>query len=145
MTTKDFSKKRAEAPSFTIGDHTYTGVVGLPADTVLAFTVRFGAMAAGTPVDQQIGAFKEILGSLLEPESFALLSEMTSSYDPVNMIEFDQLEQSISFLLEEFGLRPTTPSGPSAPGSDSPGSGIAWTDSTSGEVSISAASPSTGS
>jgi hypothetical protein len=142
---KDLSKKRGAAPRFRIGTRVYTGQVGLPADTVMDFTIRFGSMEAGTPVDQQIGAFKEILSELLEPESYRVLNEMTSSHDPADMIEFDQLEGAISYLLEAFGLRPTMPSDSSAPGPDSPGTGIAWTGSTSGEVSISGASASTGS
>lgn len=134
---KDFSKERAPSIDFKIGRHEYHAVVGLPAQVMLDFVTKFGAITGHTPVDQQITAFSEILGMVLEDSSMELFRENMRSKDRVDMIEFDQLESVLTWLLEEYGLRPTELPSPSAPGQPDPEPGTNWTDSTPAVVSIS--------
>lgn len=130
MTTRDFTKDRAENHTFIVGDNTYTAVAGLPAQSMLDFAGKFSGLTPETPVDTQLEVFTEILGALLEDDSYTVFREAMATKDRQNMIEFDQMENIISWLLEEFGMRPTQPSSPSATGPVSPDGGINWTGST---------------
>lgn len=146
MAMKDLSKDRSatEVPEFKIGNHVYRGLVGLPSGVLLDIAVTFSGAQTIADVGQQVTAFQGLIGDLLEDDSTAVFLEMMRSRDPQDMIDLEQLEGAITYLMEAHGIRPTTPSEESSPGQPSPGSGIDWTGSTSGEVSISAASPSTG-
>lgn len=127
---KDFTKDRGAPPAFRVGDHVYTAATGLPAQTVLDFATQFGALTTATPVAEQITVFAEILDQLLEDESAKTFRENMASKHPRNMIEFDQLESIIEYVMEKFGLRPTQPSSPSASGPELPDDGTSWTGST---------------
>jgi hypothetical protein len=130
MTTRDFTKDRSAGHTFTVGENTYTAVAGLPAQSMLDFAGQFGGLTPATPVDEQLKVFSEILGALLEDDSYTVFREAMATKHPVNMIEFDQMEQIITWLLEEFGMRPTQPFSPSVTGPVSPDGGTNWTGST---------------
>lgn len=127
---KDFTKNRKKAPTFTVGDNTYAATVGLPAMTMLGFAVKFGEMQVNTPIDQQVPVFTEIMDQLLEDDSAKIFRESMETKHPRNMIEIDQLQEIIEWLLGVFGLRPTQPLSPSAPGPDNPEPGTSLTGST---------------
>jgi hypothetical protein len=127
---QDFTKKRSAPTRFRVGGNVYTALVGLPSQTVLDFATQFGALTTATPVDQQVRVFAEILDQLLEEDSAKLLREMMRSKHPADMIEIDQLESIITYVIEKFGLRPTGPSSPSASGQELPDGGTNWTGST---------------
>lgn len=130
MTTRDFTKDRSKAPSFTIGDNVYTAVVGMPAQTMLDFAGAFGDMSQSTPVDEQLKVFTEILGSLLEDDSYRVFLDSMASKHPRNMVDFEQVQEVIEWLLGEFGMRPTQLSSLSATGPDGPEPGTNLTGST---------------
>lgn len=143
MTMKDFSKDRTDIPEFKIGDNTYRGLAGLPAGILLGIATMFGEAMTEGDIGKQIDVFKGLVRDLLEDSSADLFLESMESKDLRNMIDLDQLQDALLYLMEVHGVRPTTPSTPLSPGLPSPESGIDWTGSTSGEVSTSAVSPLT--
>lgn len=142
MAMKDFSKDRSGTPEFKIGDHVYRGLSGLPSGVLLDLAVMFGDAQNAADVGKQITIFEGLIGDLLEESSGALFKENMRSRDPRNMIDFEQLQGAIEYLMEEHGIRPTPLSTPLSTGLPDPETGISWTESTSGEASTSAASPS---
>jgi hypothetical protein len=136
MPMKDFSKDRSEIPQFTIGDHTYTGLAGLPSGAMLKIATRFIGAQAVADIGEQIATFQEVIGQLLTDESAALFREMMDSKDARNMVDFEQMQDAITWLLEVHGMRPMTPSEVSSLGPPSPESGTDWTGSTLAVESI---------
>lgn len=135
---KDYSKQREAFIPFRIGTNEYHAITGLPAQILLDFAAKFGSMETGvTPVAEQVQAFTEMLELVLEPDSMALFLENMKSTDTVNMIEIDQIDRVLTDLVEEYGLRPTQPSSPSADGPPSPEPGTSLTGSSRDVVSIS--------
>lgn len=136
---KDFSKKRSDIV-FRVDGDVFQAARGVPAEVLLDFAAEFSGMEAGATVDQQLQAFRSLLEVVLLPESLARFTSRMR--DRENPIEMDQVEDIVTWLMEQYGLRPTEPSSSSPAGPSSPVPGITSTASTPGEVSISAASPS---
>lgn len=135
---RDFSKKRKDI-SFRVDDDVFHAAPGVPADVLMEFAAEFSGLTVQATVDQQLRAFRGMFELVLHPDSLARFNERLR--DRVNPIEIDQVEQIITWLMEQYGLRPTElPSG-SPPGLPGPESGTTSTATTPGEVSISAASP----
>jgi hypothetical protein len=136
MPMKDFSKDRSEIPQFTIGDHTYTGLAGLPSGVMLKLASRFAGAQAVSDIGEQIATFREVIDQLLTDESATLFREMMESKDARNMVDFEQLEGAITWLMEVHGMRPMTLSEVSSLGPPNPESGTDWTGSTLAVESI---------
>lgn len=137
---KDFSKKRKDI-SFRIDDDVFHAARAIPAEILMDFAGEFAELNASATVEKQLSAFRSMFEMVLQPESLKLFTERLRDRD--NPIEIDQVEDIVTWLLEEYGLRPTEVSSSSADGPALPGSGTTSTVSTPGEVSISAASPLT--
>lgn len=137
---RDFTKKRNDI-SFRVDDDLFHAARGVPADVLMDFATEFSGMSLSTPVDQQLKAFRSVLELVLLPESLERFNKRLR--DRENPIEIDQVEQIITWLMEQYGLRPTEQPSSSPSGLDGLVPGTTLTATTPGEVSISAASPST--
>lgn len=136
---KDFSKKRKDI-AFRVDGDLFHAARGVPAEVLLDFASEFAGMETSATVDQQLKAFRSMLEVVLLPESLERFSaRMRDRADP---IEIDQVEEIVTWLMEQYGLRPTEAPSSSPDGRSVPGPGTSLTGSTPGEVSISAASPS---
>jgi hypothetical protein len=138
---KDFSKERKQL-QFKIDGDTFTAVSAVPAQTLVNFAAEFSQMSQPT-IDQQIRAFSGVLELVLMPESLALFTKRMS--DPVNPIDVDQVEQIVTWLFEEYGMRPTEQPSGSPDGLPLPVSGTNSTESTPAVPSTFLPSPSTSS
>ena len=139
---KDFTKKRGDI-SFRVDDDVFHAAPGVPAEVLLDFATQFTGMGPGSPVDEQLKAFRGVFELVLLPESLERFNERMR--DRANPIEIDQVEDIITWLMEQYGLRPTElPSG-SPDGPQNPATGTTSTVITPGAELISAASPSIGS
>ncbi|MFD8226846.1 hypothetical protein ACFV16_22040 [Streptomyces massasporeus] len=136
---RDFSKARKDI-SFRVDDDMFHAARGVPADVLLDFATEFQGMETTATIDVQLKAFRSMLEVVLLPESLKRFNERMRDRD--NPIEIDQVEDIVTWLMEEYGLRPTEPSSASPGGPSSPEPGTTSTASTPAEVSISAASPS---
>lgn len=138
---KDFSKKRKQL-QFRIDDDVFEAAPAVPADILIDYTQEFAGLdPEKIPVDQQLKVFRSVLELTLLPESLEVFTRRMR--DRTNPIEIDQISDVITWLFEEYGLRPTELPSDSSDGQSSPESGTALTANTPGMVSISAASPST--
>lgn len=140
---KDFSKPRKRL-QFRIDDDIFEAVAAIPADVMIQFAERF-AVADPTQISikDQVGVFRDMLDVVLLPESMAVMRKRMA--DPKNPVDMDQLDEVITWLFEEYGLRPTQESDSSSSGGSPPVPGITSTVSTPDVALISAASPSIGS
>lgn len=136
---KDFSKKRKDIV-FRVDDDTFHAARGVPADVLMDFAGEFSNIATDATVDQQLKAFRSLLEVVLLPESLEQFNARMR--DRENPIEIDQVEDIVTWLMEQYGLRPTEVPLSLPDGLPAPGLGTTSTVSTPGEVSISAASPS---
>jgi hypothetical protein len=139
---RDFSKKRKDI-TFRVDEDVFQAARGVPAEVLLDFAREFAGMDVSATVDQQLKAFRSLLDVVLLPESLERFNARMR--DRENPIEIDQVEDIVTWLMEEYGLRPTEAPSSSPDGRSVPVPGMSLTDSTPGEVLISAASPSTGS
>lgn len=113
-----------------------TGVAN-PEGLILERVTAALAQAGDNPVDPSV--LWAALNAPVDPIRDATV-------DPDNPpIELDQLTDVVEWVMGEYGLRPTEPASDSSPGQPNPAYGTNSTVPTSGEVSISANSPSTGS
>lgn len=136
---RDFSKKRKDI-SFRVDDDLFHAARGVPAEVLLDFASEFSGMETSATVDQQLKAFRSMLEVVLLPDSLTRFNERMR--DRANPIEIDQVEEIVTWLMEQYGLRPTEQPSSSQGGPPDPVPGITSMASTPGEVSISAASPS---
>jgi hypothetical protein len=136
---RDFTKARKDI-SFRVDDDMFHAARGVPADVLLDFATEFSSMETSATIDQQLKAFRSMLEVVLLPESLKRFNERMR--DRENPIEIDQVEDIVTWLMEQYGLRPTEPSSASPSGPSSPGPGTTSMVSTPAEVSISASSPS---
>lgn len=140
---KDFSKKRKQLV-FQIDDDRFEAAAAIPAEVMIQFAERFTtADPSKMTIAEQVGIFRELLEIVLLPESMATMRKRMA--DPKQPVDMEQLDQIITWLMEEYGMRPTSGSGSSSPGDSPPVPGITSMGSTPELVSISASSPSTGS
>jgi hypothetical protein len=152
MPTKDFSKSRDDI-SFTLEDDTFHAYPGIAAGVLVSYvskvnTAILSAQSAGGVeaqsaggVEAQYEACREVMELCLLKESYARFQERLD--DNTQPIDLGQINDIAMWLFEQYGLRPTQPSDNSSDGQSSPESGTSSTESTQGEVSISANSPST--
>ena len=121
---KDFSRPHRQL-QFRIDDDLFEAARALPGKTLARFATRF-ADVDKAPADKQLDVFTEALGMVLLPESNARFQKRLDDLE--KPIELEQASDVITWLLEEYGLRPTQPSQPSSTGPASPASGTSSTD-----------------
>lgn len=141
MAIKDFSRARPDVV-FQLDGETFRGQRAIPADRMVELMGNFDLGDGDSPA-QVLKAMKDIFGTLLEPASADRLVERMSDFS--NPIEFDQANDIVMWLFDQFGMRPTEQPGPSGPGQASPESGTTLTAPTSVVESTSSPSPGTGS
>ena len=140
---KDFSKKRKRL-QFTVDDDTFEAAAAIPAEVMIQFAERVSTSdpSAMSP-KEQVGIFREMLETVLLPDSMAIMRKRMA--DPRNPVDMEQLDSIITWLFEEYGMRPTQESSSSSAGDSVPEPGTTSMAPTPEMVSISAASPSTAS
>ena len=116
---KDFSRPHRQL-QFRIDDDLFEAARALPGKTLARFAARF-ADVDKAPVDKQLDVFTEALGMVLLPESNTRFQKRLDDLE--QPIELEQASDVITWLLEEYGLRPTEPSSESSSGPSSPASG----------------------
>lgn len=142
MAAKDFTRERKKI-EFTIDDDTFQAKSPIPAQVLMDFAGQFSGMDQNSPPETQMKAFRGVLELVLMPASLErFVFRMSSPEEP---IEVEQVEEIITWLFEEYGLRPTPLPEPSAAGQLLPASGISSTGNTPVVVSISSDSPLTSS
>lgn len=129
---RDFTRKRKRLV-FRIDDDVFEAASALPGKTLGAFATRF-ANIEKIPVAQQLDVFAEALGLVLLPESNARFQKRLDDLN--NPIELEQASDVVTWLMEEYGHRPTQPSSPSSTGQPSPASGTSSTDAQQPQESI---------
>lgn len=137
---KDFSRKRKQL-IFKIDDDTFHATPAIPAEVMIQFAERFSsADPTKMEIKEQVTIFRDVLELALLPDSMALMRKRMS--DRENPVDMSQLDEVITWLFEEYGMRPTTESVSSSAGGSPPEPGTTSTGPTQGMESISAASPS---
>lgn len=140
---KDFSKIRKRI-QFQVDEDIFEAAPAVPAEILMDFAGQFaGTDPEKVSVEEQLTIFMSVLDLVLLPESLKRFRDRMR--DRERPIEIDQVEQIISWLFEEYGLRPTQLPSDSSDGQASLESGTSLMANTAAEVSISAASPLTGS
>lgn len=138
---KDFTKPRKRI-QFKIDDDVFEAASAIPAEVLMDFAAQFAGMdPENAPVDKQLEAFRSVLSLVLLEESLDRFNARLR--DRSNPIDIEQIEEIITWLFAEYGLRPTELSSGSSAGPSGPVSGMDSMANTADAVSISAASPST--
>jgi hypothetical protein len=140
---KDFSKAR-KVIQFRVDDDVFQAVSAIPAEVMIQFTE---ALSSADPTrmspKEQVGILRGVLDLVLEPKSLARFKERMA--DVTNPIEMDQINDIVTWLFEEYGMRPTVESVSSANGGSPPGPGTGSTEFTPAGALTFAPSLSTGS
>lgn len=133
MATKDFTKQR-EAISFTVDPDTFRAYPAMSAQTLIDFAAKSQNLDADDGA-AMIGVYQTVLAEVLEPDSFERFTARMA--DRANPIDPNQVNDIVTWLFEQYGMRPTQPSEPSPTGPSDPEPGTGSTASTPVEVSIS--------
>jgi hypothetical protein len=112
----------------------------LPAQVLMDFAVKADKMGDNPTGEQGMQAMLDVLQATLIPEHYTRFRERMQ--DTGNPIELDQVNEIVPWIMEQYGLRPTAPSGDSSGGPSSQEPGISSTANISPVASISASSPS---
>lgn len=132
MAKKDFTKKRVPI-EFTIDDDTFYAHTGIPAETLIEYAAKFETLdVEKATVLEKLATYHDALELCLQPASF--LRFVARLRDVENPIDGEQLDDVTTWLFEQYGLRPTQPSGSSSDGPSSLGTGTTSTESIPGEV-----------
>lgn len=138
---KDFSKARKRL-RFRVDDDVFEATPAIPAEVMIQFAEKFSsADPSKMSVADQLLIFREMLETVVLPGSMTRLRERMS--DSANPVDMDQLDAIVSWLFEEYGMRPTEASSASSSGDALPETGTTSTESTLRTELISAASLST--
>jgi hypothetical protein len=140
MTMRDFTRERKKI-EFQVDDDVFTAKSPIPAQTLIDFAATFSGLSTASSVVEQLRAFNSVLELVLMPASLEVFRRRMD--DPEEPIAIDQVEEIITWLFEEYGLRPTELPSDSSDGQVSLESGTSSTESTPDVVSISLDSPST--
>lgn len=140
---KDFSKKRKDLV-FKIDDDVFHATPVIPAETMIQFAE---SMTSADPTKmspaEMVRALRRVVEMVLLPDSLALFTKRMA--DPLNPIDMEQLDEVVTWLFEEYGMRPTSEPPSSLAGGSPVVPGTTSTETLPGVVSISAVSPSTAS
>jgi hypothetical protein len=122
--TRDFSRPRKRLV-FVIDNDTFEAAPVLPGDTYAEFVTFYTGTGETQTYQQQHDQLKEALRLALMPDSYERFANRLT--DKTNPIDDDQLSDVILWLLEAYGMRPTSPSQLSSDGPLSPESGMSST------------------
>lgn len=140
---KDFTKKRHPI-QFKVDDDIFDAAPVVAAQTMIDFTE---SMSSADPTKmspkEMVGLLGNVIEMVLLPSSLTRFKERMR--DRVNPIDLEQLDEIVSWLFEEYGMRPTQEPSSSSAGGSALVPGITSTATLPDVVSISAASPSTAS
>lgn len=105
---KDFTKAR-ELKQFRIDDDVFTCAGALPVGQVREFMAMQRKVDPNDPgsADDYLGLVSRILDGVLVPDSAARFAERMVS--PAEPIDVNQLVGVLTWLMEEYGERPTRP------------------------------------
>lgn len=113
---------------FTIDDDVFIGVPNVPALDLLKFASAFDGLTEQDMLERP-EAYEAMLELVLETASaMRFYARMSDKTKPISMA---QLMNVMSWLMEEYGMRPTLPSSDSSSGSVNPGDGKSSTASQS--------------
>ena len=154
---RDFTQQ-PRVVSFRIDDDTFRGKPVLPAQTMVEFTLAAEKFDAASVTAQQgfdsmmdalemvlmADSFKRFRHRMNDPEKLAREAKAAGQPEPEPFVPIglDQIPPIVEYLMSEYGLRPTEPSGDSSDGPSSQASGTSSTETTSPVELISASSPS---
>lgn len=140
---KNFSKTRKPV-QFQIDADVFDAVPTIPAETMIEFAE---SMSSADPTKmspgEMVGALRRVIEMVLQPESLKRFKERMK--DPREPIDMEQLDEIVTWLFEEYGMRPTQEPSNSSVGGSPVVPGIGSTVTLPGVELISAASPSTAS
>ena len=140
---KNFSKKRRDLV-FQIDDDVFHAVPVIPAETMIQFAESMtSADPSRMSPKEMVGALRRVIEMVLLPDSLSVFTKRMA--DPLNPIDMEQLDEVVTWLFEEYGMRPTSEPSSSSAGGSPVVPGITSTGMLPGAASISAASPSTAS
>jgi hypothetical protein len=139
---RDFTRERKKI-EFQVDDDVFTAKSPIPAQTLIDFAKQFASLSTAASVADQLAAFNAVLELVLMPASLEQFRRRMG--DPEEPIAIEQVEEIITWLFEEYGMRPTELPSDSSDGQPSPASGTNSTENMQGVVSISLDSPSTAS
>lgn len=153
---RDFTKQ-AKVIEFKINDDVFRCHPVLAADTLVEFAVKAEAMGDNPTGEQGMQAMLDVLQVSLMPDHYRRFRDRMRNpvkaaqeaeaagqpapapYVPIGL---DQVSEIVPWIMEEYGLRPTTPSDDSSDGPSNPEPGTSSTENTSPVELISASSPS---
>jgi hypothetical protein len=140
----DFSKHRSVRFKIDHADGTpdfFDGVPGLPALVLAEFAETADKLGTDLSVKDQVQTFKDLFGLVLTDESAErFINRLSDRTDPIG---FDQVNEILPWIMEKYGMRPTSPSAPSSAGSESPDGSLNSMADAPPQVSTSAPSPQT--
>lgn len=115
---KDFSSRKNV--QFKIDDDVFDGVPEIGAMILIEYMVIAEGISE-TNVAGQGGAYTSLVTMLLTEQSSArFIERMSSKTEPISI---EQVTEIMPWLMEQYGMRPTTPSEDSSGGSDNPDGG----------------------
>jgi hypothetical protein len=139
---RDFTRARKRL-LFRIDEDVFEAAPALPGAVLAQFATRFSGIDEKTTAEQQLSIFTDALSLVLLPDSYARFQKRFEDLE--QPIELDQASDVVTWLMEEYGERPTQLSSPSSDGPPSPAPGTSSTDAAQPAVSIPVTSQPTGS
>lgn len=125
---KDFSKVR-KALQFRVDDDVFQAASAIPAEVMIQFTEAISSSdPARMSPKEQVGVLRGVLEMVLVPESLKRFRERMS--DITNPIDLEQINDIVTWLFEEYGMRPTVESVSSPNGASPPEPGTGSTELT---------------
>lgn len=113
---------------FRIDDDIFVGVPNIPANDLMAFAKLFDGMSESDVINDP-KAFNDMFALVLtEPSRARFVERMGSKTEPISMT---QVMKIMPWIMEQYGMRPTSPSPSSSDGSPSQGDGTSSTESAS--------------
>lgn len=108
---KDFTKKRKQINFLLDSPEPYLCYPALALPSLQEIALISGNMTAETATE----SFAEFFKVVLQPESAERMN--AKLYDRMNPLDSEQANEIMEWLMEEYGLRPTSPSSDSSDGS----------------------------
>lgn len=134
---RDFTRERKKI-EFQVDSDLFQAKSPIPAQTLVDFAKKFVSLGTASTIEEQLAAFDAVLELVLMPDSLKTFrARMNDALEPVSI---EQVEEIITWLFEEYGMRPTELPSDSSDGPASPGSGTNSTENTQDVVSISSLS-----
>jgi hypothetical protein len=123
---------------FRIDDDVFTGRPNISAERLIRFIAVMDEMDA-KPLAEQAGLIGQSFEMMLDAESAArFVARLADDENPISM---DQVNRVQAWLMEQYGMRPTTPAGSSSAGPPAPAAGTSSTANGSAPASTSTPSP----